>query len=56
MKPYLNREKRGVQVRMFIVVLLGYMWFSESKTNLISAHDKCKPFEKNIFIKKQIHH
>jgi hypothetical protein len=42
--------KSGDQVRMFIVVLPGYMWFSEYKTNLITRIHTCKSFRKNIFL------
>lgn len=47
----MNGKKVKDQVRMFIVVLRGYMWFSESITNLITGFNKCKFFEENIFIK-----
>ncbi len=45
--------KDGNQVRMFIVVLRGYMWFPESKTNLATDGYICKPFQINIFIKNK---
>jgi len=44
-----------MMVRMFIVVLRGYMWFSESETNLIPYPEKCKYILKNIF-HKYIYH
>ncbi len=50
----MNCEMVENQVRMFIVVLRGYMWFSESITNLITGFNKCKFFEENIFIKIMI--
>ena len=50
----MNVEKVEDQVRMFIVVLRGYMWFSESITNLITGFNKCKSFHINIFLKIEI--
>ena len=53
-KPYMKGEMVENQVRVFIVVLRGYMWFSESSTNLITGFNKCKFLGENIFIKIMI--
>ena len=50
----MNSEKPENQVRMFFVILRGYMWFSESITNLITGFNNCKSFDENIFLKIEI--
>ena len=50
----MNRRNWRVQVRMFNVVLRGYMLFSEYRTNLIIDFNKCKCFKENFFIKLKL--